>query len=96
MHGTATRFTTRPATVTRWKMNAPIGMSTNSAHTDASTSAAGALHQAGCGSGTREAPTMIAAVAPKVSHRPTSAIDNGDAIRIATAVSAIAWRGAVR
>ena len=33
---------------------------------------------------------MIAAVAPKVSQRPTSAIDNGDAIKIVAAVRAIA------
>ena len=90
MHGTATRFTTSPAIVTRWKTNAPIGMSTSSAHTDARISAAGAFSHAASAAGHAEAPTMIAAVAPNVSQRPTSAIDNGDAIKTAAAVRAIA------
>ena len=43
-----------------------------------------------------DAPATIAAVAPNVSHKPTSAIDSGEAIRTATSVTAIACIGAVR
>ena len=80
----------------RSKIRAPIGTSRISADNDASASATGARSHARAGIRTIDAPAMIAAVAPKVSHRPTSAMASGVAIRMTTAVSAIACTGAVR
>ena len=80
-------------------------MRTTSAHSEARTSRIGARNQfvrawglgdLGAWLFHRVVPTTIAAVAPKVSQKPTSAIASGETISTDAAVSAIACIGAVR
>ena len=96
MHGIATKFTASPAIVTRWNTNVTTGISTSSAEIDASIKRRRAAQPPWLRQRHGVAPATIAAVAPNVSHKPTSAIDSGEATSTATSVSAIACIAAVR